>query len=337
MKRTTRNLPALLLLGALLISAAVGCRQESAQIDMTLPGNFDNCLVELIDFSDSTVITSTNLEKGVGKIVIPADSLGDPRLAQIVIDGRVRGFYVIEPGRASLDSTRRVAGTPLNDRLQQLLQSMDSVEATGDMAAYVSMAEKLYNDNRDNVLGTYFGVEWLKYADPTRVHSLLKEASADFRESRRAGHYINFARLRAATSPGRRYVDFQGEDASGRPVAFSSYVKPGNYTLVDFMASWCPYCAKHSATLKEIAGEYADRGLRLVSVAVRDKPEDTASAVSRHGLDWDVVYNTGRRPYDIYGFSGIPHYMLIGPDGVILERGEQLGSIKQHLETHIKN
>ena len=56
MKRTTRNLPALLLLGALLISAAVGCRQESAQIDMTLPGNFDNCLVELIDFSDSTVI-----------------------------------------------------------------------------------------------------------------------------------------------------------------------------------------------------------------------------------------------------------------------------------------
>lgn len=66
-------------------------------------------------------------------------------------------------------------------------------------------------------------------------------------------------------------------------------------------------------------------------MAVRDVPDDSKAAVKKHNITWPVVYNTQRRPYDIYGFSGIPHHMLIGPDGKIISRGETLSQIEQRL------
>ena len=65
-----------------------------------------------------------------------------------------------------------------------------------------------------------------------------------------------------------------------------------------------------------------------MGVAVRDKTDDTAAMVAKHELTWPVIYNTQRVPYDIYGFSGIPHHMLIDPDGVIVSRGESVAQIR---------
>lgn len=315
--------------GGLLLTLSLvagGCREKST-ISINLPERFDGKQIELISFEDSVVLAGATVKDGHAEFVTEeSDSVQLPLLAQLVVDGRVRGFYVIEPGAATLDSTKMVKGTPLNDRMSSLMERMNEADAKG-MDEYVAEAEKIYNENRDNVLGSYFGIEWIKYADPTRVDSLLKTAPASLSECRRARYYINFARLRAQTAPGRPYVDFPGEDASGKPMQFSQTVRPGKFTLVDFMASWCPYCVKDFPALEELYSRYADKGLQIVSVAVRDKPEDTAAAVKRHGIKWDVVYNAQKRPYDIYGFSGIPHYMLIGPDGRIIARSETLSKV----------
>lgn len=315
------------LLSVLLLASACGSKQSKISVD--LPARFDGKQIELISFEDSVVLASAVIDNGHAEFVnVEGDSLSLPLLTQLVVDGRVRGFYVMEPGEARLDSVKMTVGTPLNDRMAQLMERMEQADANG-MDAYVAEAEKIYNENRDNVLGSYFGIEWLKYADPSRVDSLLNSAPASLRNSRRAEHYIKFARLRAATAPGQKYVDFDGEDASGKPVRFSNFVTPGKYTLVDFMASWCPYCIKDMPKLKNINTAFADKGLEIVSVAVRDKPVDTAAAVDKHGITWSVVFNTAKRPYDIYGFSGIPHYMLLDQNGTIVARGETLSKIEE--------
>ena len=41
-------------------------------------------------------------------------------------------------------------------------------------------------------------------------------------------------------------------------------------------------------------------------------PEDTKAMVKKRDISWPVLYNTQKVPYDIYGFTGIPHLMLIG-------------------------
>ena len=54
--------------------------------------------------------------------------------------------------------------------------------------------------------------------------------------------------------------------------------------------------------------------------------------VKKRDISWDVLYNTQRVPYDIYGFTGIPHHILISPDGTILSRGENAAQIRAHME-----
>lgn len=314
------------------VASIAGCAEKSARINLEFPDDFNEKRVELIGFEDSTVIAGTSISEGRASFILSGDSLQLPLLAQIMVEGRVKGYYIIEPGTAVWCDTLSVAkGTELNDRFAGMLSELDAAEEAEDFEALANFAEQRYNENKDNVTGSFFGVEWLKWADPLKVDSLISEAPENFKHSKRAERYIKYARLRAKTSPGQKYSDFTGETSEGASVSLSDFVEPGKLTLVDFMASWCPYCIKDMPKLNKIREEWSDKGLRLVSVAVRDTPEATSEAVKRHGISWDVMYNTQKKPYEVYGFSGIPHYMLIGPDGKILARSGNLEDIKKTL------
>lgn len=313
--------------------AMAACQKKEANLSLSFPEEFEGNKVDLITFSDSVVLATAEITDGAAQFsLIETDSAKWPVLAQLVVDGRVKGFYVIESGEAEWNDSLSVArGTVTNDRFTALMRELDAAEESEDFATLTAAAEKLYNENKDNALGEYFGVEWLKWADPLKVDSLMGEAPDRLKNSSRAARYVKYAQLRAKTAPGQPYADFAGEDAQGNEINLSKYVEPGKYTLLDFMASWCPYCIKDMGKLKEISERYKKEGLNLVSVAVRDTPDATAGAVERHGITWKVVYNAQKRPYELYGFSGIPHYILIGPDGKILMRSESLKTIEAAL------
>lgn len=321
-------------LAAALLLGAAGCSKKPANLSLNMSDRFEGKTVELISYADSAIMASTTVSDGKAAFSLPVDSIDGKGLMSIVIDGRIRGFYVPEAGDALITDSMYVAkGTPLNDRLGVLMQRLDSVESLDDMDKYVAFSEQTYNENKDNPLGTYFGVEWLKYADPLRVDSMLDESPADFRDSRRVTYYKRFAELRSATSPGKVYTDMAGEDVNGNAIKLSQFVKPGRYTLVDFWASWCPYCIKELPDMIRLYENWNGRGLDIVGVAVRDKTADTQSAIEKNGIIWPSLFNTQRTAYDIYGFSGIPHHILIGPDGKIISRGESIAQIEQRLET----
>lgn len=316
-----------LIAGAAIVAA---CTHTKPRLEISLSDKFEGQTVELINFLDSTTIASATVNGG--KVII--EDLPDvPVFTSVLIDGRTRAFYVTEPGTATLnDSISTAIGTPLNDKFSVLLASLDSIENLDDMPAYKVFAEECYNANKDNPLGSYFGIEWLKYADYNKVDSMLAVAPAALKDSPKSIHYQNFAKLRAATAPGQPYVDFEGETIDGDNIQFSSMVKPGVYTLVDFWASWCPYCIKELPEMVSLYEKWKDNGLEIVGVAVRDTPDDSKAAINKHNISWPVILNTQRRPYDIYGFSGIPHHMLIGPDGKIVSRDESLSQIDARLQ-----
>lgn len=320
-------------IGVSLLMAGVfcACGQKQANVNLEFPDDFNGKNIDLISFNDSAVIASTEIKDNKAAFQLQeSDALKMPVLAQFVVDGRVKGYYVIEDGQAAWSMGERVAkGTPMNAEFAALIAELDKADEAEDFPELIRISEKIFNANKDNIFGPYFGVEWLKWADPLKVDSLLDEAPESFKNSKRASGYIKFAHLRARTAPGQMYVDFDGANAEGRPIKFSDYVEPGKYTLVDFMASWCPYCIKDMPKVKEIYEKNKDRGLNVVSVAVRDDPDATASAVKKHGMVWNVIYDAQKRPYEIYGFSGIPHYMLIGPDGKIVARSMTLADVEK--------
>lgn len=324
-----KQLASILCVLSLCVSA---CHKAESRLRIQFPERFEGKTVELMDYMDSTLVATGVVNGGEASFVMAeSDSLALPRFMQVNVDGRIQAFFIAEDGSAVVsDSTMIASGTPLNDRFSVLMTQLDSVENLDDMALYVDFVEKQYNANRGNPMADYFGVEWLKFAEPERVDSLLAKADSQFGNSRRVGYYRDFARHRLATAPGRKYVDFQGEDADGGSLKLSQLLSGGKYTLIDFWASWCPYCIRELPKLKALREQFGDR-LEIVGVAVRDLPENTRVMVKKQEINWPVLYNTGRVPYDIYGFSGIPHHILLAPDGTIVSRGENPDQIADRL------
>ncbi len=317
--------------GGLLFAA---CSQKQPILDVSLSDKFEGQTVEVMNFLDSTILSSAVITDGKAQIVRPDST---PVFASVLIDGRTRAFYVVEPGTAFVnDSTNSAIGTPLNDKFSVLLAQLDSIENLDDMDLYMDFVEKQYKENKNNPIGYYFGIEAIKYAPLNVVDSILNTAPEALKNSPKAQYYRNFAALRAATAPGQPFIDFEGENIDGEPVNFASFVTPGKFTLIDFWASWCPYCVKELPDMAALYNRWKDKGLEIVGVAVRDTPEDSKGAISKYGITWPVMLNTQRKPYDIYGFSGIPHHMLIGPDGKIVSRDESLSQIEDRLKEAAK-
>lgn len=307
---------------------------RTPKLDITLPAKFEGQQVDIVNFLDSTIIASGVVENGRVELARPG---ADPVFASVMIDGRTRAFYIVEPGHALLnDSISSATGTPLNDLFSDIMLQLDSVDNLDDMSLYLDFVRKAYDTHKTDPIGSYLGMEYIKYADLPQIDSILATAPPELVSSSRTARYRATAELRAATAPGQTYVDFAGETENGKPLYLSQLVNKDGFTLVDFWASWCPYCIKELPALAALQEKYSEPRLRIVGVAVRDLPEDTKGAVGKHSISWPVIYNTQRKPYDIYGFTGIPHHILIAPDGTIVSRGESVAQIGNRLSQEYK-
>lgn len=66
--------------------------------------------------------------------------------------------------------------------------------------------------------------------------------------------------------------------------------------------------------------QYGPKGLQILGVFVWDEVQNLEPAVKELGLPWtQIVSETAGT--EAYGVQGIPHLMLIGPDGTIVARG----------------
>lgn len=139
----------------------------------------------------------------------------------------------------------------------------------------------------------------------------------------------------AATAEGCHFVDFEIPQPDGSVARLSDYAGNGKYCLVDFWASWCGPCRGEIPNLRAAYEKYADKGLNVLSVAVWDKVEDTQAAAKEHGVVWYQIVDAQKIPTDIYGIDGIPHIMLIGPDGTILKRGLRGKGIEEELQKYL--
>jgi thiol-disulfide isomerase/thioredoxin len=103
----------------------------------------------------------------------------------------------------------------------------------------------------------------------------------------------------------------------------------GKYIIIDFWGSWCLPCIKLIPSLVEEHNRYKDKNIVFISVcrdynANLNKCKDI---VNRLGMNWINLWDSEDKT-DVNGITSIfnvgvyPTFILIGPNGDILERGE---------------
>ena len=185
------------------------------------------------------------------------------------------------------------------------------------------------NEVAEKVLMNLYGL--IQDAEAEAIISKMPESML---ENEKVAYLKKGLDARKATAEGLMYTDFTVEHVYGydrsidpqplkKEVKFSDYVGKGTYVLVDFWSPWCGPCRREVPNIKEVYEQYKDKGLEVLSLAVWErKPQShTIETAGELGMDWLHINNCGNVPTDIYGVEGIPHLMLIGPDGTILKRG----------------
>lgn len=107
----------------------------------------------------------------------------------------------------------------------------------------------------------------------------------------------------------------------------------GKYILLDFWSRGCGPCLLALPEMKEIAEEYKDR-LTIVSISI-DTKEGWKKASETHQLTWQNLNELKGMNglYARYGVRGIPNYVFISPEGIIMEKwfGYGKNSLKEKL------
>ncbi len=199
---------------------------------------------------------------------------------------------------------------------------------------YIEFNLEAAKKNSDNDVAVQVLMNLRGMIEDEQVDEIISNMSDELKQNEKVVYLKNGLDARKATAEGAMFQDFTVEHVYGydrsvdpqplkKEVKFSDYVGKGTYVLVDFWSPWCGPCKREIPNIKAVYEQYKDKGLEVLSLAVWErKPQShTMETAGELGMDWLHINNCGNVPTDIYGVEGIPHLMLIGPDGTILKRG----------------
>lgn len=129
---------------------------------------------------------------------------------------------------------------------------------------------------------------------------MLTRPKDEFVESRMVGKDLPYFALRPAVAerPGVSSADFKG----GKP------------RLLNIFASWCLPCIAEAEQLDRLAAQ----GVEIDGIAIRDKPEDVAAFLARHGNPYRAIGADDLSEVQLaLGSSGVPETFVIDGKGRI--------------------
>ncbi len=127
--------------------------------------------------------------------------------------------------------------------------------------------------------------------------------------------YLGSKELNGSSSP-----DFLFTNANGSKTSLTSM--RGSYVYIDLWATWCISCIVQLPNLKLLEKKYAGKNIRFVSISIDNKKDEHKwkEFISKYKLRGTqlIAYGNGSKFNNFFKVSGIPRFILIDPNGVVI-------------------
>ena len=116
------------------------------------------------------------------------------------------------------------------------------------------------------------------------------------------------------------------------PVSFEAWEQElrsmeGQIVVVDMWATWCLPCIERFPHMVELANQYAERGVRFVSLCLDDRDDEDAIELAQRFLTEQraefpnfLMDEVVTRAFDKLDLLGIPAVFIYGREGSLLHR-----------------
>ena len=127
-----------------------------------------------------------------------------------------------------------------------------------------------------------------------------------------------FSLWESGTGAGKEAKDFTLKDLEGYDVSLSSF--RGKVVLLNFWATWCPYCRKERVELNNLHKEYYGKNLVIISVAGDRSLEKVQQFIKGNPVDFIILSDSDGEVSESYGVRALPTNFLIDRKGRIIKK-----------------
>jgi|GEM_PF-1147425 len=225
-----------------------------------------------------------------------------------------------------------------SDLWRMVLQPMQNIYARNeelDISEYYDLIEKLPDNLEDSNSRSEALVILLRKKSEQEgseeeavklARTLIELNAREFYVRQGLGYLHEFESLNI----GQQAPDFNFQTIDGDEISLGSL--QGQYTILEFWATWCGPCIPEIPHLKSLNEKYGDHGFTVIGISL-DRDEDTLiDFITENEMPWPQIYVAEGWEAELprlFNVSGIPRMYLLDPDGIIIDkdlRGEEMVS-----------
>lgn len=122
-----------------------------------------------------------------------------------------------------------------------------------------------------------------------------------------------------------------GKRLDGTEDTLSAYA--GKVVLMDFWATWCGPCIAVLPQMRSLAGKYPDNQFEILGISFDAELETVTDFMEDRSMPWSHWHVGVNSEMDMaWDIKGLPTYVVIDRDGVILSRGHDLDAAAEAIE-----
>ncbi len=166
----------------------------------------------------------------------------------------------------------------------------------------------------------------------------LEQLFASYRDTcPRLKNFRQYLKEASAFAQGKPLQEGKVITSKGDTLSLLAQLKAGQYTLIDFWASWCGPCRASFPHLREMYKLHGEK-VNFISVSLDKEEKEWQKAMGEEKLPWSQFLATRALSKEVgkhYNLKSIPTFLFIAPDGKIIFSGHSSDELEAELaKTH---